>query len=69
METYWKDPELKGMYVKRCKCGARPYHDRIAIYPPPQWIGCNCGRTAEASLDKQEAIDNWNNDILSHFYI
>lgn len=67
MEAYEKDPELKGIYVKRCKCGARPYYDRIAIYPPPQWIRCNCGRTGESDLNKKIAIDNWNNDKLSHY--
>ena len=62
---YWKDPELKGIYVKRCKCGARPYWDRIPISTtPPQWIKCNCGRTGESANSKQEAVDNWNNDIL-----
>jgi len=65
METrYPKDPALKGIYVKRCKCGARPYYDRIAIVPQPQWIACNCGRIGKNSIDKQEAINNWNKDIL-----
>jgi len=64
METYLKDPELEGIYVKRCKCGARPYHDRVAISPPPQWISCNCGRTGKSDTDKQTAIDNWNTDKL-----
>jgi hypothetical protein len=63
-ERYYKDPELKGIYVKRCKCGARPYIDRIAIVPTPWWIQCNCGRTGESDTDKQVAIDNWNNDKL-----
>lgn len=65
MEGYWKDPELKGIYVKRCKCGARPYYDRIAVFPKPQWIKCNyCKRTGESDFTKQGAIDNWNNDKL-----
>jgi hypothetical protein len=63
-EKYYKDPELKGIYVKRCKCGARPYYDRISIYPTPHWIKCNCGRSGESASDKQKAIDNWNNDKL-----
>ena len=63
---YWKDPVLKGLYVKRCKCGARPSHDRIAIGNPPQWIGCACGRTGKSSTDLQKAIDNWNNDIFPY---
>ncbi len=65
METYWKDPALEGLYVKRCKCGERPHHDRIAIYPTPQWIACNCGKKGKSALSKQEAIDNLNNNILS----
>lgn len=63
-ETYYKDPNLTGIYVKRCKCGARPYYDRISINPMPQWIKCNCGRTGKSDLDKQTAIDNWNNNKL-----
>ena len=65
MEKYPKDKELKGIYVKRCKCGARPYLDRIVIYPTPFWIACNCGRIGESDTDKQEAINNWNNDKLN----
>jgi hypothetical protein len=64
MEGYWKDPELKGIYVKRCKCGARPQHDRIAICPTPQWITCICGKTGKSALSKEEAIDNWNNNKM-----
>ena len=69
MKTYPKDPELKGIYVKRCKCGARPYYDRIAIYPTPQWIKCDeCGRTCNSALTKEGAIDNWNNDKVDEQY-
>ena len=64
MSSYYKDLDLEGIYVKRCKCGARPYLDRIAIYPTPYWIKCNCDRTGKSDLDKQKAIDNWNNDVL-----
>lgn len=63
-EKYYKDPELKGVYVKRCKCGARPYIDRVAIAPTPWWIQCDCGRKGESSLNKNKAIDNWNNNNL-----
>lgn len=63
-EKYHKDPELKGIYVKRCKCGTRPYIDRIAIVPTPWWIKCECGRTGKSDIDKQKAIDNWNNNKL-----
>jgi len=66
MDKYPKDPELEGIYVKRCKCGARPYHDRIAIVPTPHWIQCECGRCSKSDLDKQVAIDNWNNDIIEY---
>lgn len=64
--TYPKDPALKGIYAKRCKCGARPYLDRTACGQPVYWISCNCGKTSESSLDKQEAIDNWNNNKLDY---
>ena len=64
MERYYKDPEIRGIYVKRCKCGARPYFDRIAATPFPKWIACNCGRKSESDLNKQAAINNWNNDKL-----
>lgn len=57
-----KDPELTGLYVKRCK----PYYDRIAIGYPTNWIKCNCGRTGLSENDKQLAIDNWNKDILDY---
>jgi hypothetical protein len=66
MERYWKDPELVGLYVKRCKCGARPNWDRICIASMPQWIGCRCGRTGKSAYTKQDAIDNWNKDDLEH---
>jgi hypothetical protein len=69
MNSYPKDIALEGIYVMRCKCGARPYHDRIATYPTPQWIKCNsCGRTGESDCDKQTAIDNWNNNIIIDEY-
>lgn len=64
MERYPKDPELKGLYVKRCKCGARPFYDRIAVYPTPKWIKCQCGRTGKSDISKEIAINNWNNNIL-----
>jgi hypothetical protein len=68
MDRYPKDPELKGIYVKRCKCGARPYYDRICTSPIIHFIGCTCGRMAVGDNRKQIAIDNWNNDILSKNY-
>jgi hypothetical protein len=64
MTGYWKDPVLKGKYVKRCKCGARPSHDRIAIGDGLHWIDCQCGKTGKSDWDLQVAIDNWNNDII-----
>ena len=63
MERYYKDPVLAGIYVKRCKCGARPYHDRTAIGTGLHWIGYECGKTAKCDWDLQVAIDNWNNGI------
>jgi hypothetical protein len=68
MERYWKDPELKGIYVKRCKCGARPHHDRIAVYPTPQWIACNCGKVGKSGLTKEEAVENWNKGEYEYSY-
>lgn len=66
MSTFYKEPELKGISVKRCVCGERPYHDKIGKSPTPQWIQCICGRTGKSDLNKQVAIDNWNNDILDY---
>lgn len=66
MDKYPKDPELKGIYVKRCKCGARPYYDRVMTYPISHWIACNCGRTGISDIDKDVAIDNWNKNKLSY---
>jgi len=63
-KTYWKDPDLTGIYVKRCKCGARPYLDRCASGLTTWWIACNCGRTGISEIDKDEAISNWNNNKL-----
>ena len=63
---YPKDEELKCIYVKRCKCGARPYFDRISIPNGGQWIACNCGRITDSGHTKQEAIDNWNNDKITY---
>lgn len=66
MERYPKDPELEGIYVKRCKCGARPYYDRIDPYASWMgcWIECRCGKVGESGSSKQEAVDNWNNDKM-----
>lgn len=64
MKTF-KDPELKGIYVKRCKCGNRPYFDRIPIGKPLFWIACNCGRIGESGYNKQIAIDNWNKNLIT----
>ena len=66
METYPKDPELKGIYVRRCKCGARPYFDRDVSPPVSMWVKCNCGVMAEIAFSKIKAIENWNN---KKFYI
>ena len=40
LERYAKDEKLTGIYVKRCKCGARPYSDEVAIGSRPTWIAC-----------------------------
>ena len=63
-----KDPDLKGIYVRRCKCGGRPYLDRIAIVPTPWWIGCNCGQTGESGLSISEAVENWNDGKIKKEY-
>ncbi len=60
------DNELKGVFVKRCKCGAIPYYDRICIFPTLHWIACNCGRTGKSSTDKNECINNWNTDKINY---
>ena len=55
-----KDPDLKGKYVRRCKCGGRPYLNRIAIVPTPWWLACNCGWIGESGDSPDEAIKFWN---------
>ena len=66
MDRYPKDEQLTGIYVKRCKCGARPYMDRVMSGGTPKWIKCgNCGRTSDSDCDKQTAIDNWNQDKIT----
>lgn len=44
-------------------CVAIPYIDRIAIVPTP-WVIDVIARTSISDIDKQVAIDNWNNDKL-----
>lgn len=67
MNHFPKDEELQGIYVKRCKCGARPYFDRISIPNESKLIACNCGLIGKSADTKQNAIDNWNmNKINSH---
>lgn len=70
MNNNYNDPllELKGKYVKRCKCGLRPYYDRIDPCIPSYGccIKCTCGNTGKAGASKQEAIDNWNNNNLAY---
>ena len=67
MDGYPKDKQLEGIYVKRCKCGARPYMDRIMAGGIPKWLKCDsCGRTSVSDCDKQVAIDNWNNDKIEY---
>lgn len=61
-----KDPALKGIYVRRCKCGGRPYLDRIAIVPTPWWLKCNCGAWGKSGMSKEEAIQNWNENKLEY---
>ena len=61
MNYSYKDPELKGIYVMRCKCGNRPSYDRCVSPPTTHWLSCDCGKHGEISLTKQGAIDEWNN--------
>ena len=63
-----KDENLKGIYVRRCKCGERPYLDRIYGYSSNYWIACNCGYRGEVGT-KEEAIDNWNKGKIEKWYI
>ena len=61
MEGNWKDPELEGIYVKRCKCGNRPQYDRIdPCRNAGSWITCLCGKEGLSGSTKQDAVDNWN---------
>ena len=61
-----KDIQLKGIYVRRCKCGNRTYLDRIAIIPTIYWLQCfQCCRTGKSGFSKEEAIKNWNDNLFS----
>lgn len=66
MNSYPKDEQLTGIYVKRCKCGARPYLDRCPAFITTWWIACNCGRIGKSDIDQDIAIENWNNNKLSY---
>ena len=66
MERYPKDEKLTGIYVKRCKCGARPYSDEVAIGSRPTWIACNCGRQTKSFPTLEKAIEAWNSDDLDY---
>lgn len=67
-EHIFKDPVLKGIYVRRCKCGNRPYYDRIQEEIPEYgcWIACNCKMQGEVGVSKEEAIKNWNDGKIKH---
>lgn len=68
IDRYPKDPQLEGFYVKRCKCGARPYMDRICIGGEPKWLKCDfCHKETDSDSDKQVAIDNWNNEKITSY--
>ena len=64
----YKDPQLSGIYIRRCKCGLRPYYDRINPYIPTDgcWIACNCGKIGVSGISKEEAIENWNNNKFEY---
>lgn len=65
IDKSYKDPLLSGFYVKRCKCGCRPYSDRTATPGGAWWLTCeNCDKESEAAATLQEAIENWNTDKL-----
>lgn len=65
MKKYIKDTNLKGVYVKRCKCcGARPVYDMIRISPIQHWIECRCGRIGKGDQTKEGAVNNWNTDNI-----
>lgn len=63
-----KDPALANIYVRRCKCGERPYYDRILEEIPSYgcWVQCTCGLVGESGSSKKEAIDNWNAGKIKH---
>ena len=62
----YRDPELRGVYVRRCKCGKRLQFDRIDPYAHWMgcWITCICGRTAKSGDSKESASENWNNNYI-----
>jgi len=59
-----RDPLLRGVYVRRCKCGCRPYLDRVI--GRNWWIACNCGRFGIVGCDILQAIKNWNNGLIDY---
>lgn len=60
-----KDTRLKGIYVRRCKCGKRPFADRCVGYS--WWIYCaDCGIQGAKSDDLEGAIENWNENDISY---
>lgn len=59
MKENAKDPRLAGKYVMRCKCGRRPYSDRLYARAS-NWIACNCGRITSSFTTLAEAIQAWN---------
>ena len=68
IERYRKDPKLNNIYVKRCKCGARPYSDRM-LFPSYTlyWIQCNyCNKSSVSDISLKKTISNWNNDKLTY---
>ena len=62
-----KDERLKGIYVRRCKCGERPQSDReISVWS--WWINCECGCQARSGDSLQEAVDNWNKGDFTTYH-
>lgn len=60
-----KDPLLKGIYVRRCKCGDRPHLDRLWGLGA-WWLTCyKCKNTCITGDSIESAAENWNAGLMN----
>lgn len=59
-----KDRVLSGVYVRRCRCGRRPWHDRIfgctTHTNERYWLHCCCGLKTDEYKELVDAVEAWN---------